>query len=58
MPYKEMYIKLFNCVSQTIETLQEIQQQCEALYIAENPREPIHWKEREEQPVLPQKDTP
>ena len=32
-PYKELYLRLFNQVSQTIEDLQKIQQVCEALYV-------------------------
>ena len=31
--YKAMYLKLFNEVTDTIERLQKIQQQCEDIYI-------------------------
>jgi len=33
--YKEMYFLLFNKITDTIESLQEIQQQAEEIYIAQ-----------------------
>lgn len=33
--YKEIYILLFNKITETIESLQEIQQQTEEMYIAQ-----------------------
>lgn len=39
-PYKELYFRLFNQVSKTIEDLQKIQQACEALYINPDPDPP------------------
>jgi len=32
--YKDMYLKLFNEVTDTIERLKEIQKECEEMYIA------------------------
>ncbi len=34
--YKEMYFLLFNKITDTIESLQEIQQQAEEMYIAQD----------------------
>lgn len=39
--YKDPYIRLFNQVSQTIEDLQKVQQECEELYMGAKTKPPI-----------------
>lgn len=47
--YKEMYLKLFQQVSKTIENLQQVQQECEQMYMEANASPPIELAEKPEQ---------
>ena len=42
--YKSMYLKLFNEVTDTIERLQKIQQECEEVYINSEEDNLSHFK--------------
>lgn len=54
--YKNMYIRMFNQVSKTIEELQIAQQECEELCMNNEPKPPIQLADKAKQDVDAEED--
>ena len=44
--YKEMYLKIFNCVTRMIGELEKVQQECEEMYMNNETKPPIELAEK------------